>query len=168
MQPIYRLVYASEANINLGTTGINPEVSRILLKSKSNNAKRMIGGVLYYADGYFFQVLEGEEAIVSDLYKKISQDDRHSNVKVLIEGHIDKPQFSNWSMHFVAADSSIRQLLADHQFAAFKPFEIPVAVIEKMITVLSNNGAYERTANLESKEGLVSKVKSFFMKNKTA
>ena len=55
MQQIYRLVYSSKANIKLGQSGINPEISRILLKSKNNNAKRMIGGVLYYADGYFFR-----------------------------------------------------------------------------------------------------------------
>ena len=168
MQQIYRLVYASKANIDLGTTGINPEVSRILLKSKSNNAKRMIGGVLYYADGYFFQVLEGEKEKVCDLYEKISLDDRHSTVKILTEGYMSKPQFSNWSMHFVAADSSIRQLLADHAFNEFKPFDIPLVVIEKMVTVLSNNGAYEREQNTDKSAGLVTKMKSFFMKSKTA
>lgn len=166
MQPIYRLVYASKANINLGTTGINPEVSRILLKSKSNNAKRMIGGVLYYADGYFFQVLEGDKSSVLSLYDKITQDERHANSQVLIEGEINRPQFANWSMHFVAADSGIRQLLADSGYRKFAPFEMTVSLVESLISVLSNNGVYER--NVTHQISLSKKIKSFFMKNKTA
>ena len=166
MQPIYRLVYASKANINLGTTGINPEVSRILLKSKSNNAKRMIGGVLYYADGHFFQVLEGSQSSVKGLYQKIIQDNRHSDSTILIEGAIDRPQFSNWSMHFVATDSGIRQLLADSGYRKFTPFEMTVSLVESLISVLSNNGVYER--NVTHQVSLSKKVKSFFMKNKTA
>lgn len=89
-------------------------------------------------------------------------------MKILTEGYMSKPQFSNWSMHFVAADSSIRQLLADHAFNEFKPFDIPLVVIEKMVTVLSNNGAYEREQNTDTSVGLVTKMKSFFMKSKTA
>lgn len=166
MQPIYQLVYASKANINLGTTGINPEVSRILLKSKSNNAKRMIGGVLYYADGYFFQVLEGDPSSVKGLYQKIIQDNRHSDSTILIEGEIDRPQFSNWSMHFVASDSGIRQLLQDNGYKQFSPFKMSVAQIQGLIAVLSNNGVYERTDS--RKIGLSKKVKSFFFKHKTA
>lgn len=166
MQPIYRLVYASKANINLGTTGINPEVSRILLKSKSNNAKRMIGGVLYYADGYFFQVLEGDKPSVLRLYEKIIQDERHSNSKILIEGEINRPQFSNWSMHFVATDSGIRQLLMDSGYKRFTPFEMTVSLVENLISVLSNNGVYER--HVTNELSLSKRVKSFFMKNKTA
>ena len=168
MQQIYRLVYASKANIKLGQSGINPEISRILLKSKNNNAKRLIGGVLYYADGYFFQVLEGEKESVTRLYEKISLDDRHSTVQTLSEGFMANPQFSRWSMHFVPAESSIRQLLADYGFSKFKPLDMPSSVVEHLITVLSNNGIYERKDNKEISFGLISKIKSFFIKDKTA
>jgi hypothetical protein len=157
MTQVYRLVYASKANVMLGETGINLEISRILLKSKSNNAKANIGGVLYFADGYFFQLLEGEKSAVTSLYHKISADNRHSDATILIEGYTDQPQFSKWSMHFIAADSSIRQLLQDHDFRVFLPFKMPIPLIEQVIAVLGNNGTYERT----HKKNLIKRLKNF-------
>lgn len=36
--------------------------------TRANNEKLSVSGMLFYKDGNFMQVLEGEEAIVKDLY----------------------------------------------------------------------------------------------------
>jgi len=142
MLNVYQLAYASQANVTQGEKGIDLEVGRILLKSKNNNSKLNIGGVLYYADGYFFQVLEGDKDAVCRLYEKLCKDERHSHVKILAEGFIDQPMFSNWSMHFVPTVSSIRQLLRDYDLNRFTPFSFSVPLVKKLIEVLSLSGQY--------------------------
>jgi len=137
---MFRLVYASESNIALGESGVDLEVGRILTKSKRNNPKRNIGGVLYYGDGHFFQVLEGDEAEVKDLYQTIAQDVRHQNPRVLLTEQIDEAMFGDWSMHLVPARSQIRQLMLTHGFEYFKPFEFSNELIQQLMVLLSKNG----------------------------
>lgn len=143
MSQLYRLVYASQSTVDVDGTGVNLEIGRILTKSKRNNPKLNIGGVLYYGDGYFFQVLEGPRDAVTDLYNKIGLDERHSELKILTEGYIDRGLFGDWSMHFVPTRSQIRQLLAEHSFARFTPFLFSQVLLQKLIIVLSQNGQYQ-------------------------
>lgn len=165
MSNLYQLTYASESNVGLDIKGVNPEVGRILAKSKNNNAQLKVGGVLYYADGYFFQVLEGEKETVQRLYEKLSTDNRHSHVKVLKEGYIEEAQFNNWSMHLVPAKSSIRRLLKDYGLNSFKPFNFSQQLIDMLIQVLSLNGHYKPAATSpsnSSKQGIFSRIKRIF------
>lgn len=60
---LIRLAYASEATFSAQPVdkGVEPNVARILMASRTNNAKSDIVGGLYYGDDRFFQYLEGEE-----------------------------------------------------------------------------------------------------------
>ena len=72
-----RIVYASRSTfppIRDGA-GIHPEVARILVQSRRNNARHRIYGGLYFADGSFFQCLEGREAEVQALYERLERPD---------------------------------------------------------------------------------------------
>ncbi|MFT6113508.1 MAG: hypothetical protein ACJA10_000435 [Oleispira sp.] len=165
MSNLYQLTYASQANVGLDEKGVNLEVGRILTKSKSNNAQLNIGGVLYYADGYFFQVLEGEREAVQNLYEKIARDERHSDAKILLEGFIDNSQFFNWTMHFVPSGSSIRELLKDYGLSRFTPFIFSKPLVNTLIEVLSMNGQYISKNTAKSKNatsGILSKFKRLF------
>ncbi|MEW6445702.1 MAG: BLUF domain-containing protein [Pseudomonadota bacterium] len=55
-------------------SGIEPEVARILRTSRKNNAAKGLTGTLYYHQGYFFQVPEGEDVKVNALFTKIGND----------------------------------------------------------------------------------------------
>lgn len=170
MSQLYQLAYASQSNVSLGDKGINLEIGRILTKSKNNNSKKAIGGVLYYADGHFFQVLEGDKEAIESLFEKVCLDVRHSDAKIVFEGYVDAPQFTDWSMHFVSADSSIRQLFKDNGFAKFTPFSFPESLIKTLILVLSNNGKYIRSDSVKTKNPLssfLSMLKGLFAKKKT-
>ena len=44
----------------------------ILSEARNFNSKHAIHGVLYFADGYFFQCLEGDEVAVKHLFEKLT------------------------------------------------------------------------------------------------
>lgn len=78
----------------------NDELLDILRVSKENNATLNITGMLLYRDGYFIQVLEGEETAVIKLYEKIQQDERHNNVLEVSRENISARSFADWSMGY--------------------------------------------------------------------
>ncbi|EOD79415.1 hypothetical protein D515_01763 [Grimontia indica] len=73
---------------------------QLLGKARQKNGELGVSGLLLYAKGNFFQVLEGEEHNVDKLYQKIEQDDRHNRVVVLDRSEIKKRAFPDWSMGF--------------------------------------------------------------------
>ena len=70
----------------------------ILKKSKANNPKAGITGVLCLSEGIFMQVLEGGRNAVSALYNRIANDARHSEVALLNYEEIAERHFAGWSM----------------------------------------------------------------------
>lgn len=90
------IVYVSAA-----TQPFSPaELDALLEKSRTNNTRDGISGVLLYRDGDFLQVLEGPEEAVRRTYERISRDRRHGGVIVLDESEIDERNFGEWSMGF--------------------------------------------------------------------
>jgi len=76
------------------------ELIALLEQSRVNNTKLNVTGMLLYMDGCFFQVLEGEKAIIDHLYDKISNDKRHLRVIKLIEEPLNKRSFNKWTMGY--------------------------------------------------------------------
>ena len=91
------LIYGSAATNPMSET----ELLEILEVSRRNNQQHDITGMLLYSDGNFIQVLEGEEAIVTQVFTKIQKDPRHQGIMVYVKHPIDKRQFANWEMGFV-------------------------------------------------------------------
>ena len=69
-------------------------------KVERNNAARGITGMLLYANGSFFQVLEGPEATLEQLFAKIAADPRHQRVTRIIQESIPQRAFADWAMGF--------------------------------------------------------------------
>lgn len=55
---------------------------------------------MLYTDRSFFQILEGAPDAVNNLYTKIAQDKRHSNVVTIIKERVAIRSFADWSMGF--------------------------------------------------------------------
>ncbi|MDX5444806.1 MAG: BLUF domain-containing protein [Zoogloeaceae bacterium] len=133
-----RLVYASRANfpqIRNGA-GIHPEVARILIQSRRNNARRRVVGGLYFADGCFFQCLEGPAEVVEALYQKLHHDPRHRDLKVLDRREIPAPSFREWNMKHVPDAPEVRELLARHGRTGFEPYSFSPELVESMVALL--------------------------------
>ncbi|MEZ6017930.1 MAG: BLUF domain-containing protein [Planctomycetota bacterium] len=91
---LVRLMYVSRA----ASSVTQDDLQAILKKSKANNPKRGVTGVLCLSDGIFLQVLEGGRSAVNELYHKIAADPRHTDVEVLKYEEIGERRFCGWSM----------------------------------------------------------------------
>ena len=91
---LVRLLYASRAVPAVD----HEELLAILKKSKANNPKVGITGVLCFSQGIFMQVLEGGRDAVSSLYNRIANDARHAEVVLLNYEEIAERRFAGWSM----------------------------------------------------------------------
>lgn len=94
---LFELVYISHA---VNTLSEN-DISDILERSDSNNINNNITGMLLY-DGAsnFIQVLEGGKAAVLNLFERIKQDQRHTNVTLVSEMPILSRGFPKWAMGY--------------------------------------------------------------------
>lgn len=138
---LMRLAYASEATFAAKPVeqGVEPNVARILIASRRNNAKSEIVGGLYYGDDRFFQYLEGEEEAVRELYDRIARDDRHRNVMTLLEEPIKARTFTNWSMKYVPLSSDVNRFLDSQGMEAFIPSEFNRNQCEEMIKLIRDS-----------------------------
>ena len=91
---LVRLMYASRAVPAVD----QEELVAILKKSKVNNPKAGVTGVLCFSEGIFMQVLEGGRTAVNQLYNRIAADPRHSDVVLLHYDEIAERRFAGWSM----------------------------------------------------------------------
>ena len=78
------------------------DLKRLLEKSRANNQRRNITGILLYCDRQFMQLLEGEEVDVAQLYTQLAQDPRHTGLIKLADKPIAHRSFAEWSMAFTA------------------------------------------------------------------
>ena len=109
---MYQVVYVSAARRELP----REELAALLAKSRVNNARLGITGMLLYHEGNFMQALEGEREVVEALMAKIERDARHGTVMVLLRRETAEREFAAWSMGLV----STRGLSPD-DLAAYSP-----------------------------------------------
>lgn len=103
---MFQLVYLSAA-----LAPFTPqELDELLKISRRNNARDGLTGMLLYEKGSFFQVLEGEEEKVREVFARISKDPRHHRVVVLSERNIPAREFAEWTMGYVVLDERKREL----------------------------------------------------------
>jgi hypothetical protein len=76
------------------------ELSALLDKWRSNNAKCDVTGMLLYQHQSFFQVLEGDRSTVETLFDKIAADPRHERVTKVILEPIAERAFGSWTMGY--------------------------------------------------------------------
>lgn len=81
------------------------ELQTILTQSRANNAQQGITGVMLYVRGSIIQVLEGEAQVLEELYQRIQQDTRHSQVNTVLSRSIAQRTFGDWSMGFETLNS---------------------------------------------------------------
>lgn len=77
------------------------EIIDLLNRSRANNLKFGITGLLLYKNGAFIQTIEGEEAHVGQLYQNICKDDINHRVSKILDEEIEERAFPNWAMGFI-------------------------------------------------------------------
>lgn len=138
MKKILQIIYISRSTFDSQevVNKIEPNVARILAKSRVNNRKNGLVGVLYFGDGVFFQCLEGDEEAVNTLLAKLEADPRHKDIKVISKKYIDKLSFGEWAMKFAPLDEQIQQFLKENNFQTFDPYLFSGETINKFLNLL--------------------------------
>lgn len=72
----------------------------LLKQARARNAYLSVTGMLLYKDQSFLQLLEGPEEAVSEIYQSIEKDERHMNMRVLLDSKVEQRAFRRWSMGF--------------------------------------------------------------------
>ncbi|BAO54104.1 BLUF domain-containing protein [Nonlabens marinus] len=96
MNRIYTICYVSKSDTSLDETSIE----KIFEKSWKYNNSCDISGVLLYSFGNFFQVLEGNEESLLELYEKIKNDERHDEIFEVYHGTTAHPIFLKYKSKF--------------------------------------------------------------------
>ena len=100
---LYSLAYESQASVPLTA----PDLLELLSRSRENNARTGVTGILLYRHGTFLQVLEGPHAEVDALYATIARDDRHREVSTLLAEDRAERRFPDWTMGFADVDGEL-------------------------------------------------------------
>jgi NADH dehydrogenase FAD-containing subunit/class 3 adenylate cyclase len=107
-EDLKRITYVSKLNVPL----TEADIVAIGEQSSINNRKIDVTGVLISVHGYFFQILEGEQATVDKLVEKIARDSRHKELTILsAEYQCEDRYFSDWNMKTVTLTDSKDHLL---------------------------------------------------------
>lgn len=96
MSRLIQIIYCSAAKHLFSKS----ELAHLLARSRSNNLEKGVTGMLLYANGSFFQVLEGDSADVERLFDTIKSDRRHKQVTLIIREPIVERTFGDWTMGY--------------------------------------------------------------------
>ncbi len=102
VEKLTHLIYCSAATRELSPA----DLRAILETARRKNSQRSVTGMLLYTSGSFFQVLEGDEATVLELFALIATDRRHKNATMIIREPIARRAFGDWTMGFAEIDAS--------------------------------------------------------------
>jgi len=80
------------------------DIPALLDHARAANTERDLTGMLLYIDGGFFQVLEGDDAVVDEVYGRIERDPRHTKITLIIREPIAARDFGEWTMGFRTVD----------------------------------------------------------------
>ena len=100
---MFSLVYVSSA-AQLFTRS---QLDELLIRSRENNTRLAITGMLLYRDGNIMQLLEGDEAAVRALYQRIAADPRHHTCQILLTSEAEDRIFPEWSMAFKRLETAV-------------------------------------------------------------
>ena len=97
---MHQIIYLSSSREYLSPEQIN----EILSKSRENNLKNNITGVLLYFDRDFLQVIEGPKTALLELFEIIEKDKRHTGIITVFNKEIKEKHFPEWNMGFSSTD----------------------------------------------------------------
>ncbi len=93
-----KIEYYSQASEAVKSDGMGDLATDL---SKRNNSMHVTGW-LNFDRTCFYQCIEGESAVIDDLYRKILVDPRHHDIVTLANKPIESRHFQGWSMHVSA------------------------------------------------------------------
>jgi len=113
--PLHELIYISDAAHSM----VGGDLEELLERARKKNDRLGITGILVYHERRFMQLLEGEKALIDELFETIRADRRHRNVLKVWDYPIEQRNFPEWSMAYAAPDpQALRELPGYSEFLA--------------------------------------------------
>lgn len=105
------------------------EIKEIGIVSSDNNQRAGITGFLVYFNKLFFQVIEGNDKKVDQLFEKIRKDPRHQDIiRLKTEYEIGQRLFPTWSMRTINLEESVDDLV--------RPIQILLQAVTESHTII--------------------------------
>lgn len=112
-----QIVYCSITTAPSGES--TDAIPGIVRQAGPRNGLEGVTGLLYAEGDAFLQVIEGPEDGIADLIERLERDERHRDLRILIDRAIDAREFGDWTMAYRdrresvdAFDDRLRVLLA--------------------------------------------------------
>ena len=102
------LLYISVVN----TPMTRDDIKELVRKSQENNDRAGLTGFLMYNGINFLQLLEGESEPLETCWNKISNDQRHSGIKIMQREEVNRRMLGDWPMFYVGHGSNFSELRA--------------------------------------------------------
>ena len=113
MPQLIHCIYASTSASSFKES----DIPALLDHARTANARRGLTGMLLYIEGGFFQVLEGDDAVVDEVYGRIERDPRHCKITSIIREPIAARDFGEWTMGFSTVDPlEAGELIGENDF----------------------------------------------------
>ena len=135
-----RIIYCSQATLDFSPD----ELIALLELSRANNQQSGLSGMLLYSSQSFLQMLEGDPAALEQTYSRILDDDRHVNLRLLMNSDVTARLFPDWTMGFEHIDD---EELAD-DLEGFTP-EIDYPLVNP--DLITNGGVAQKLLSLYAK-----------------
>ncbi|KAF1046609.1 diguanylate phosphodiesterase [Xylophilus sp.] len=111
------LVYRSRLRGEITTE----QLAALDRQARADNEARGITGILLFDGSHCFQLLEGPEAMVQEVYRRVCADLRHHHVVKLLDDYAPGRKFGQWGMKLFdvraqppeQADALVRRLVQD-------------------------------------------------------
>lgn len=97
---VKRIIYSSQAVVDFSPE----ELIKLLEVSRHNNERANVSGMLLYCCQSFLQMLEGDPAALEQTYRRILADERHANLRLLMNAQVSDRIFPDWTMGFEHVD----------------------------------------------------------------
>lgn len=126
--PLTQIVYSSKP---FGFTA--SVLDDILTVSRARNSRDDITGTLICRGDMYLQLIEGPDAAIQATYKRITVDDRHLDIQLLVSRGVRDRLFPKWAMRDDPARSWMwsQQEVAAGAIAAATPPQI-LAIFERL------------------------------------
>lgn len=128
-------------------TAVQPQLlgdlRAILSEARDFNHQHQLTGVLYFADGQFFQCLEGEPEILDLLIEKLKKDPRHQGHQFFETREIQHASFAAWSMKYVGRNSQIQHYFTALGFGCFDPQQLDQKQMDDFLQLLKNAQSHD-------------------------
>lgn len=101
------IMYISRPTETLNITSLPPALARILMFGRMSNKRNNINSVIFFYKQCYIQIIEGEDVAVDDLFDRISNDTRHTNIQVLFNQATTKNFFHREKLRLVSHNQKL-------------------------------------------------------------